>query len=167
MIKPDESAVTVFRIEVRPVPRQNVGMEIDFHGWNFRAFLRTPKASGAGTDALQRIHWRPFSTFLPHFLQVQRRIVIPEIEHRLTEMLNDVCAVEMDVFHQCAAILAVKNNVLFFSRRPAPFDHDTNRIRRPLRRVRDIRRDKECFACSDNMVHDAIAFADAHLDVAL
>ncbi len=87
MIKPDESAVAVFRVEVRPVPRQNVGMEIDLHGWNFRAFPRTPKASGAGTDALQRFHWRRF-------------LVIPEIEHGLAEVLNDICAVEMDIFHQ-------------------------------------------------------------------
>ena len=31
MIKPDESAVTVFRVEVRPVARQNMGVQIDFH----------------------------------------------------------------------------------------------------------------------------------------
>ena len=56
--------------------------------------------------------------------------------------------------------------MFLFSRRPAPFNHDTNRIRRPLWRVRHIRRDKECFAFSDNVVHDAVAFANAHLDVA-
>jgi len=99
MIKPDESAVAVFRVEVWPVPRQNVGMEIDLHGWNFRAFLRTPKASGAGTDALQRFHWRRFLDFLAALLAGTARIVIPEIDHRLTEMLDDVCAVEMDVLH--------------------------------------------------------------------
>jgi len=32
--------------------------------------------------------------------------------------------------------------------------------------VRHIRRDKECFAFSDNVVHDAVAFANAYLDVA-
>jgi len=99
MIKPDESAVAVFRVEVWPVPRQNVGMEIDLHGWNFRAFLRTPKAFGAGTDALQRFHWRRFLDFLAALLAGTARIVIPEIDHRLTEMLDDVCAVEMDVLH--------------------------------------------------------------------
>ena len=68
MIKPDESAVTIFRVEVRPVPRQNVGMEVDLHGWNFRAFPRTPKAFGADTDALQRFHWRRFLDFLAALL---------------------------------------------------------------------------------------------------
>ena len=48
-------------------------------------------------------------------------------------MLNDVSTVEMDVFHQRAAIFTVENNMLFFSRRQAAFDHDTNRIRGTLR----------------------------------
>ena len=100
MVKPDESAVAVFRVEIRPVARQNVGMEVDLHGRNFRAFLRTPKAFGADTDALQRFHWRRFLDFLAARLAGTARIVIPEIEHCLAEMLNDVCAVEMDVFHQ-------------------------------------------------------------------
>src|SRR5437762_9000595 len=109
------------------------------------------------------LHWLRFYDLLAALLAGTTRIVIPEIEHRLTEMLDDVCAVEMDVFHQCSAVLAVKNNVLFFSRRTAPFHHDSNRIRRPLRRVRHIRRDKECFSFSDNVIHDAVAFPNAHL----
>ena len=99
MIKPDEPAVTVFCVEVRPVARQNVGMKVDLHGRNFRAFLRTPKAFGADTDALQRFHGRRFLDFLAAILAGAARFVIPEIEHRLTKMLNDVCAVEMNVFH--------------------------------------------------------------------
>src|SRR5207247_2333042 len=31
MIQPDESAVAVFRVEVRPVARQNMGVEVDLH----------------------------------------------------------------------------------------------------------------------------------------
>ena len=100
MIKPDESAVAVFRVEVRPVARQNVGMKVDLHASNCRAFLQTPKAFGAGTDALQRFHWRRFLNLLTALLAGTARIVIPEIEHRLAEVLNDICAVEMDVFHQ-------------------------------------------------------------------
>src|SRR4029077_13504385 len=42
-----------------------------------------------------------------------------------------------------------------------------DRVRRPLRGVRNIWRDEERFPFSDDMVHDAIAFADAHLNVAL
>src|SRR6266545_3234978 len=118
-------------------------------------------------NALQSAPRLRFLDLLAALLAGTARIVIPEIEHCLAEMLNDIYAVEMDIFHQCATILAVKNNVLFFSRRPASFDHNTNRIRRPLWRVRHIRRDKECFVFSDDMIHDAIAFANAHLDVAL
>jgi hypothetical protein len=32
MIEPDKTAVAVFRVEVRPVTRQNVGVQIDLHG---------------------------------------------------------------------------------------------------------------------------------------
>jgi len=53
MIKPDESAVTVFRVEVRPVARQNVGMKIDLHAWNCRAFLRNANREASDADALQ------------------------------------------------------------------------------------------------------------------
>src|SRR5580704_7922878 len=81
-------------------------------------------------EFLQRFHRLWFFDLLTAFLAGATGIVIPEIEHRLTEMLNNVCAVEMDVFHQCSAILAVKNDVLFFSWRPATFDHNTNRVRR-------------------------------------
>lgn len=31
MIEPDETAVAVFRVKVRPVARQNVGVQIDLH----------------------------------------------------------------------------------------------------------------------------------------
>ena len=99
MIKPNESTVTVFCVQVRPAPRQNVSMKVDLHGWNFRAFLRTPKAFGADADALQRFHWRRFLDFLAALLAGTPLIVIPEIEHGLAEVLNDICAVEMNVFH--------------------------------------------------------------------
>ncbi len=117
--------------------------------------------------SLQRLRRLRLFDFLAAFLAGATRVIIPEIEHRLAEMLNDVRAIEVDVFHQCTAIFAVENNVFFFSGRAAPLDHDTDRVRRPLRRVRNIWRDEEGFAFSDDMVHDAVAFADAHLNVAL
>src|SRR6266704_4528152 len=82
-------------------------------------------------------------------------------------MLDDVRAVKMDVFNQCPAISAVENDVFFFSKRTAPLDNHTDRVRRPLRGMRNIWRDKEGFAFSDDMIDDAIAFANAHLNVAL
>jgi len=82
-------------------------------------------------------------------------------------MLDDVRAVKMDVFDQCSAIFAVENDVFFFSRRTAPLDNHTDRVRRPLRGMGNIWRDKEGFAFSDDMIDDAVAFANTHLDVAL
>jgi len=70
--------------------------------------------------------------FLPAFFACPPRVVVPEIEHRLTEMFNDIRAVEMNVFHQCPAIFAVENDVLFFSWRAATLHHHAQCIRRPL-----------------------------------
>ena len=100
MIKPNESAVTVFCVEVRPFARQNVSVQVDLHAWNCRAFLRNANRTASDTDALQRSHrlglFDPFAAFLAG----TARIIIPEIDHRLAEVLNDICTVEMDVFHQ-------------------------------------------------------------------
>jgi hypothetical protein len=82
------------------IARQNVDMEVDLHAWNCRAFLRNANREASDTDALQRLHRLRFFDLLAALLASSARIVIPEIEHGLTEMLNDVCAVEMDVFHQ-------------------------------------------------------------------
>jgi hypothetical protein len=94
-------------------------------------------------------------------------IIVPEIEHRFTEMLDDVLAVEMDVFYQCSAIFAVEDYVLFFSRRAAALDYDADCVWRALWRVRHVRRNKECLALVYDVINDAIVLADAHLDVAL
>ena len=49
-------------------------------------------------------------------------VVVPEIEHRLAEMLEDVGAIEVDVFDQGAAVLAVENDVLMLAWRTATLD---------------------------------------------
>jgi hypothetical protein len=95
------------------------------------------------------------------------RVVIPEIEHRLAEMLDDVSAVEVNVFHQRAAIFAVKNDMLLFSGRTAALDHHANSVWRPLRRVRDVWRDEKRLAFAHDVIDDAVAFTDSHFDVAL
>src|ERR1700680_1068948 len=46
------------------------------------------------------------------FLTRPPRVVVPEIEHRLAEMFDDVSAVEIDVFNNCSAFFAIKNDVL-------------------------------------------------------
>src|SRR6266516_2955050 len=119
------------------------------------------------TDALQRFHRLRFLDFLAAFLASAARVVIPEIEHRLAEMLDDIRAIEVNVFHQCAAIFTVENDVFLFSRWAAPLDYHTDCVRRSLRRMRNIWWNEECLAFSDDVIHDAIAFASAHLNVAL
>src|SRR3989442_276160 len=105
--------------------------------------------------------------FVPTLLAGASGVVVPEVAHRLRKVLNDVAAIEMNVFDQRAAVLAVKYDMLFFAGRTTALDHDPDRIRRSNRRMRNVRRDKKCFPFPHEMLDDAIAFADAHFDVAL
>ena len=82
-------------------------------------------------------------------------------------MIDDVFAIEVDVFHQCATILAVENDVLLFARRAAPFHYQPDRVRRALRRMWHARWNEERFALANNVINNAIAFTDPHFDVAL
>src|ERR1700746_3336142 len=82
-------------------------------------------------------------------------------------MVDDVCAIEVDVFYQCSAILTVEDDVLLLARRAAPLHNQANRVWGALRRGRHIGRNEKRFAFVDNVIDDAIAFADPHLDVAL
>ena len=56
--------------------------------------------------------------------------------------------------------------MLLFTRWTAPLYNQPNRVRRALGRVRHIGRNEERFALVDNVINDAVAFADTHLDVA-
>ena len=44
-------------------------------------------------------------------------------------MLDDVAAIEIDVFDERAAIFAIKNDVLVLARRPATLDHHSRSCR--------------------------------------
>ena len=94
------------------------------------------------------------------------RVVGPEIPHRLAEVFDDVTAVKVNVFHQSTAFFAVKDYMLLFSGWPPPLDHNADRIRRPDWRMRDIRRNKESFTFTHQMINDSIVFAYPYLDVA-
>src|SRR6476620_9119461 len=80
-------------------------------------------------------------------------------------MVNDVFTIEVDVFHQCSTIFAVKNYMLLFTRRTAPRYNQPNRVWRALGRVGHIRWNEKRFALVDNVIDDAVAFADTHLNV--
>src|SRR6266404_6647414 len=74
------------------------------------------------------------------FLAGAAGVVVPEIEHGLAEMLDDVGAIKIDVFDQRPAVFAIKDHMFMFSRGTTPLDYDTDRVRRPHRRMRNIRR---------------------------
>ena len=104
---------------------------------------------------------------MPHFLAGPSRVVVPEIEHCLAEVLDDVAAIEIDVFDERAAILAIKNHVLVLARRAATLDHHSDRIGRAHRSMRDVRRDKKGFALPHEVIDDFSTFTGPHFDVAL
>src|SRR6266566_3970493 len=73
VIQPNESAVAVFRVEVRPVAWEDVRMEVDLHE-NCRRLCQTPSN---GNPRFTETPYSDFtgpgvSTFLPHFLHVRR-----------------------------------------------------------------------------------------------
>jgi len=94
-------------------------------------------------------------------------VVVPEIEHGLAEVIDDIGAIEIDVFHERAAVVAIKDDVLVFAGRPPPFHDDADGIRRADRRVRNIRRNEKRFSFANEMIDDSVGFADADFDVAL
>lgn len=101
------------------------------------------------------------------FFASTARVVIPKIFHRLAEMLDDVGAIEIDVFDQRATIFTIENDMLMFSRRAPSLNDHADGVRRPDRRMRHIRRDKKRFAFAHEMIDDPVAFANAHLNVTL
>src|SRR5262249_15162078 len=106
-----------------------------------------------------------FFHFLTTFLAGPPRIIAPEFEHCLAKMVDDVFAIEVNVFHQCSTVFTVENYMLLFTGRTAPLYNQPNRVWRALGRVRHIGRNEKRFALADNVVNDAVAFADTHFNV--
>src|SRR5882724_5234488 len=101
---------------------------------------RSPFTQAACLEWLDRFRLRHF---LAALFACATRIVAPEFEHCLAKMVDDVFAIEVDVFHQCSTIFAVKNDVLLFTRWTAPLYNQPNRVWRALGRVRHIGRNEE------------------------
>src|ERR1044071_5931040 len=91
----------------------------------------------------ERLDWLGLRDFVAAVLAGAPGIVVPKVEHRLAEMLDDIAAIEIDIFDERAAFIAIEDHVLVLAGRSATFDDDPNGIRRTDRRVRHIRRDKE------------------------
>ena len=66
---------------------------------------------------LERLRRPWLLDFLTAVLAGPPRVVVPEVEHRLAEVLDDVPAIEVDVFHERFAIFAIENDVFGFSGR--------------------------------------------------
>ncbi len=81
-------------------------------------------------------------------------------------MLDDVGAIEIDVFNERSALLTVKDHVFVFSRRTTSLDYNPDGVGRTDRRVRNIGRNEERFAFAHEMIDDGVAFPDAHFNVA-
>src|SRR5947207_3280440 len=80
------------------------------------------KRSGFALDFHNRFKHNPVDRLglghpRPAFLACAARWVRPEILHRLLEVIDDVPAVEFDVFHQRVAILAIPLQMLGLARR--------------------------------------------------
>ena len=118
------------------------------------------------SNALQRFHRPRLLHFLATVLANAPRIVVPKIEHGFAEMLDDVGAIEINVFDQRPAILTIKNHVFVLPGRAATLDHNPDGVRRPDRSMRNIGRDEERLAFAHEVIHDLVAFADSHFDVA-
>lgn len=82
-------------------------------------------------------------------------------------MLDDVAAVEIDVFNERATVVAIENHMFVLARRPTPLDYHAQRVGRTHWRVRNIRRNEKRFALAHKMIDDAVAFTDPHFDIAL
>ena len=103
---------------------------------------------------------------MPALLAGAPGVVVPKIDHGLAEVLDDIAAIEIDVFHHRPAIVAVEDDMFVFPRRPAPFDDDSDRVRRTHGGVRNVRRNEERFPFPNQVVDDLVALSDADFDVA-
>src|SRR5437764_2342929 len=103
---------------------------------------------------LERLHRLRLWDLRAAVLAGAPRVIVPKIEHGLAEVLDDVGAVELDVFHERLAIRAIENDVLLLTGRAAALDDDTQRIRRSHGSMDHIRRDEERLALAHEMIHD-------------
>jgi hypothetical protein len=103
----------------------------------------------------------------PALLARSPRVVVPKVEHGLTEMLDDVAAIEIDVFNERATVVAIENHMFMLARGTTTLDYHAERVGRTHWRVRNIRRNEKRFALAHEMIDDAGAFTNAHFDVAL
>ena len=118
-------------------------------------------------SCLERFHRLRLFDFFAAVLAGAPGVIVPKVEHRLAEVLNDIGAIKMDVFHQRLAMLAVKDDMLGHALGPAFLHHHAQRIGWTHGRVGHIWWNEKGFTLTHEMINDVIAFADPDLDVPL
>src|SRR5438128_1659246 len=76
---------------------------------------------------LERLHRFRLRHFMAALLANPARIIRPEILHGLAEMFDDVAAIEINVLHQCAAVIAVEDHMFVLAGGTTPLDHNADR----------------------------------------
>src|SRR4029077_15602453 len=121
-----------------------------------------PRRRSAPSRSSERLRRPRLLDLCAALLTSSPRVVIPEVEHRLAEVLDDVPAVEVDVFHECSAFGAIENNVFMFACWATALDAHANRVWGWDRCGRDIGWDEECFSLTDQVIDDSVALVDTH-----
>lgn len=116
--------------------------------------------------SLERLRRSRLFDFLAAVFAGSAFVVVPEIEHGLAKVLNDVAAIEIDVFHHSPALVAIEDDMFVFPRRTAAFDDDADRVRWTDGCVWDVRRNEKRFSLVNQVILDLVALPDADLDVA-
>jgi hypothetical protein len=73
--------------------------------------------------ASKRLHRFGFRDLRPALFAGPALFVVPEVEHRLAESAHDIRTIEVDIFHERAAVFALEDHVLVLTRRAPPLDH--------------------------------------------
>lgn len=162
MIEPDKTGIAVFGIKIRPVVRQNMRVQVDFPR---HKIVPSDRAADRAVP-LKRLYRSGLLYLFSTALAGPSGIVTPEIEHGLAEMLDDIGAIEMNVFDEGATVVAIENDVLLLARGTTALDYHAQSIGRPLRRMWDIGRNKKGFTFTDQVIDDAIRFANPDFDIA-
>src|SRR5262245_45290965 len=115
---------------------------------------------------LDRLHGARFFYFFAAVFAGAFGVVGPEGLHGGAEVVDDVFAIEIDVAHEAAAVVAVEEDMLGLAGGADALDDDADSVRWSLRGVGDVGRDEEGFAFADDVIDDLVTFAAADFDVA-
>src|SRR6476660_3558275 len=93
--------------------RKDVSLQIDFHLWwaTFPNLLPLRDRNLESCATLEWFYWLGLRDFFAALLAGAPGIVVPEILHRLTKMLDDIRTIEVDILYQRSAIITIENDM--------------------------------------------------------